>query len=293
MANVLVTSAGSTNGVNIIKALKGHRVVAADCNEMSAGLYMSDVFFIVPKATDENFISVIREIVRNQEIDIILPSHSEEIKAFIQSDLSNKLVLSPLDVYQVTENKILCRAFLSNIGVLIPKQYPQTFPVIVKPIIGTGSKGTVKVNTPEELNFYYKKDMFYEEFIDGVEYTIDGVSNFNGKMVCCLPRIRLEKKGGLATKCITEKNEELEKLAKKIAEEMKLVGVWNLQCIKKNGKYYFIDINNRFPSGGMPLATASGMNIPLILLDILKGKEVTPTLVYGKTMLRYYDSIIL
>jgi carbamoyl-phosphate synthase large subunit len=292
--NVLVTSAGSTNGVNIIKALKGHFIVAVDCEELSAGLYMSDVWFVVPKATDPRYKEVMIDICRREQIDIIFPSFSEEIKVLNGiEELNNKLVVSPRKVYELTENKILCKAFIRNLDLLTPEQYPKTFPMIVKPIVGTGSKDTHKVSTPEELNFYLKKDMFYEEFIEGVEYTVDGVSDFDGKVVCCLPRIRLEKKGGLATKCVTERNDELVYIVKKIATNLKMVGVWNIQCIKRDGKYYFIDINNRFPSGGMPLATASGMNIPEILINILKGIKVTPNLVYGRTMLRYWDSVIL
>ncbi|MCK9370828.1 ATP-grasp domain-containing protein [Candidatus Dojkabacteria bacterium] len=294
MANVLITSAGSTNGVNIIKALKGHRIIAVDCEELSAGLYMSDVWFVVPKATDPRYKEVMIDICRREQIDIIFPSFSEEIKVLNGiEELNNKLVISPRKVYEITENKILCKAFLRNLNILTPTQYPTHFPMIVKPITGTGSKNTVKVNDQRELDFYLGKDMFYEEFVEGVEYTVDGVSDFDGKMVCALPRIRLEKKGGLATKCVTEKNDELYKVCQKIVEKMKLVGVWNIQCIKKDGKYYFIDINNRFPSGGMPLATASGMNIPEILINILKGITPSVNLTYGKTMLRYYDSIIL
>lgn len=292
--NVLVTSAGSTNGVNIIKALRGHKVVAVDCEELSAGLYMSDVWFVVPKATEPRYKEIMIDICRREQIDIIFPSFSEEIRVLNGiEELNNKLVVSPRKVYEITENKILCKAFIRNLGLLTPEQYPKEYPMIVKPIVGTGSKDTHKVNTPEELNFYLKRDMFYEEFIDGIEYTVDGVSDFDGNVIACLPRIRLEKKGGLATKCVTEKNDELVGLVKRLVEKMKLVGVWNVQCIKRDGKYYFIDINNRFPSGGMPLATASGMNIPEILINILKGKKVTPNLVYGKTMIRYYDSIIL
>lgn len=292
--NVLVTAAGSTNGVNIIKALSGHHITAVDCDELSAGLYMAHKFYIVPRATDPKYKEVIISICLEDKIDIILPSFSDEIHALNQIiELSNKLVLSPQSVYEITENKIFTKAFLNNIGILTPRQYHQHFPLIVKPIVGTGSKNTIKVNDQRELDFYLGKDMFYEEFIEGVEYTVDGVSDFDGKMICALPRIRLEKKGGLATKCITEKNEELVGLVKKIVEEMRLVGVWNVQCIKNNGKYYFIDVNNRFPSGGMPLATASGMNIPWILINLLRGNRVSPTLTYGKTMVRYWDSLII
>jgi carbamoyl-phosphate synthase large subunit len=138
--NVLVTSAGSTNGVNIIKALKGHRIIAVDCDELSAGLYMSDVWFVVPSATDTRYKEVMIDIVRREQIDIIFPSFSEEIKVLNGiEELNNKLVISPRKVYELTENKILCKAFINNLGLLTPKQYPQQYPMIVKPIVGTGS----------------------------------------------------------------------------------------------------------------------------------------------------------
>jgi len=292
--NVLVTSAGSTNGVNIIKALdKKVRITAVDCDELAAGLYMSDAWFVVPKSTDDKYIEVLTEIVLKDKIDVIFPAHSNEIKKLINSNLSNLLVISPIKAYEITENKIMCKAFLNNIDIPTPKQYYDKFPMIVKPIVGTGSKNTVKVNDKKELDFYLKKDMFYEEFIEGVEYTVIGISDFDKKMVCALPTIRLKTRGGMAVRSMSEDNPELVSIVKKVAENMKLAGVWNMQCIRKNNKYYFIDINNRFPAGSMPLATASGMNIPLILINILSGNKVTPNLVYDKTMLRYYESIIL
>jgi biotin carboxylase len=80
---------------------------------------------------------------------------------------------------------------------------------------------------------------------------------------------------------------------KKIAEKMKLVGVWNIQCIKQGHKYYFIDINNRFPSGSMPLAVACGMNIPEILIDILKGNKSIVELKYKVIGIRFYDTLFI
>jgi biotin carboxylase len=72
-----------------------------------------------------------------------------------------------------------------------------------------------------------------------------------------------------------------------------IVGAFNMQCIEKGGEYYFIDINVRFPSGGLPLDVASGMNTPDIIIKLLNGENPKPTLLYGKTMLRYWDSLII
>lgn len=294
---ILITSAGSTNGINVIKALNGYNIISCDCDKLSAGLYMTKSY-VVPKATDKNFIKEILKICKKEKINIIIPTFSKELPIFAKNkklfdDKGIKMAISELRTYELTENKLKCNAFLNKIGVDVPHFNPDKFPIIIKPIIGSGSKNTYIIKNKKEYNFYKNKDNFSEEYIKGDEYTIDGISNLDGKFICALPRIRIEKRGGLAIKSKVVKNDYLIKLAKMIVEKFNLIGVWNIQCIKRKNKYYFIDINNRFPSGGMPLAVASGMNMPKILIELLNGKKLNIKLIYGKTMLRYYDSIII
>lgn len=298
---VLVSSAGCVNGVNVIKALKEkYEIVACDADKLSAGLYLADKHYVIAPFTDEyNYIGDLGEIAcAKEDIDIIIPTHSGELPVlalnreyFIRRGL--KMLLSSYEVYELTENKVKCNAYLESIGIHIPKQYPKEFPVMVKPIIGSGSKNTNIANNKEELKVFCKKDMFYEEKIDGTEYTIDGISDGQMKMICALPRIRIEKKGGLATKSTTINEPRLVDLAKFIVESMGVVGAFNIQCIERDNKYYVIDVNIRFPSGGLPLDVASGMNTPEMMIDLLQGKKVNPKLVYGKTMLRYLESLII
>jgi carbamoyl-phosphate synthase large subunit len=144
---------------------------------------------------------------------------------------------------------------------------------------------------------FFKKRLvnsFVQEFIKGKEYTIDGVNDLKGKFIAASPRIRLETKGGLAVKSIVVNDPKMVNFAKIIAEGLGIIGPFNVQCISDGREAKYIEINNRFPSGGLPLTVKSGLNIPLIIVKILLGKKVkVPKIKAGLIMTRYWDAIIL
>ncbi len=242
------------------------------------------------------------QVCKYEKINVIFPTHSKDI--FTLSEFTDvfrklglKMCLSKMETYIITDNKISCGKILKEIGVDVPKIYDKEvkFPAIIKPISSTGTKNTHKLESQKDLDYY--KDLpnsFISEFIEGQEYCVDGVSDLEGKVIACLPRIRIEVRGGICVKAKTIKDKKLEATAKKIAETLKMVGAWNIQFIKNEKRTVVIDINNRLASGGTPLDVASGLNIPDIMVKLALGEKVEkPKLTYGKTMLRYYSSIIV
>jgi len=152
------------------------------------------------------------------------------------------------------------------------------------------------IKNQKELSFFkkYIKNSFVQEFVEGVEYTIDGVSDLRGRMIATSPRIRLETKGGLAIKSITVNDSQLINFVKKIVEGLKIIGPFNVQCIKKGKEMKFIEVNSRFPSGGLPLTVKAGLNIPLIIVKLLLGMKIKKTIIKpGIVMTRYWDAVIL
>jgi hypothetical protein len=56
---------------------------------------------------------------------------------------------------------------------------------------------------------------------------------------------------------------------------------------------YFIEINSRLPSGGLPLTVAAGFNIPLLTIKMLLGMPLGKiTVKKGLMMIRYWDALI-
>lgn len=311
---VLITSAGSQNGVNVIKALQGQKeiklsLIAADADPLAAGLFLVDKHYVIPRADSPNFINTILKICKKEKIKIIIPTFSFELpflaknkNIFEKADI--KIPISSYQTYLITEDKIKTNEYFRKWRIPFPKVYTKKdieerkvkFPVIIKPVKASGSKGVFKINNWKELKFFmsYIKENIVQEYVQGDEYTIDGVCDLRGKMIAALPRIRLETKGGLAVKSITKKDNLMVDFTKKIVEGFKIVGPFNVQCFKYKNNLKFTEVNSRFPSGGLPLTVAAGLNIPLILIKILLGKEIKKLkLKQDLVMTRYWDSIIL
>jgi carbamoyl-phosphate synthase large subunit len=304
MTNILLTAIGSTNGINVLKALKGKRykIVSGDSDILSAGLYMTKRKYIFPKSSEDAFLPALMQVCKHEKINVIIPTYSKDIMVlagFVESfrDLGLNMCLSKPETYLITENKVVCSSTLKKLEIDTPKIYKKNvkFPAIIKPISESGSKGVYKLENEKDLEYHKDKpNTFISEFIEGQEYTIDGISDLNGKVIAVLPRERIKTYGGLAVKSKTVKDKELSDMARKIAEALEMVGAWNIQVIKNKKRISVIDINNRFPCGGMPLDVASGMNTAEMTVRLALGEKVKkPKLTYGKTQLRYWESITI
>ena len=310
---ILITSAGSTNGVNVIKALREQKeiklsLIAVDMNPLAAGFFLSDKYYKVPRAEVPEFIPAILRICEKEKIKIIIPTFSYELPFFSKNKemfwkKGIKMAISDYETFLITDDKIKTYHYFKKWQIPFPKVYSQEdikkrkikFPAIIRPIKASGSKDAIIVNNWEEL-FFFKKyiaNSFIQEFIKGQEYTIDGINDLQGKMIAASPRIRLETKGGLAVKSITVNESQMVRLTKKIVEGFKIKGPFNVQCFKKGKNVNFIEVNSRFPSGGLPLTVKAGLNIPLILIKLILGKKINkPKIKSGLMMTRYWDAII-
>ena len=97
--NILVTSAGGPAAIGVIKSLKHfdknneHKIIATDVDELSVGFYLADNWYVVPQADEDGFIDEIRDIIKDVNIDLVLPTGNLEIKHFINSVSLEKLFL--------------------------------------------------------------------------------------------------------------------------------------------------------------------------------------------------------
>ena len=128
-----------------------------------------------------------------------------------------------------------------------------------------------------ELAFFveYVNDAVIQEYIDGDEYTIDVLCSLDGEPIIAIPRRRIEVKAGLTIKGVTINSDVMIEQASRIARELHLVGLINIQCKLSEGSPVFYDINCRPAAGGLPLSVASGPNLPLLLLKLLVGQTIS------------------
>ena len=72
-----------------------------------------------------------------------------------------------------------------------------TYPLVVKPKVGRGSRDIYNVNNGNELLFFsrYVNEPIIQEYLGGQEYTVDMLSNRQGEVLAIVPRKRLLSKG--------------------------------------------------------------------------------------------------
>ncbi len=197
---------GSAQQVIAIKTAKrlGYYTVLCDFLPDNPGQYEADKFYLV-STTD---MEAVLEVAINEKVDGVLAYASDPAAptaAYVAEQLN--LPGSPYKSVDILCNKDKFRAFLAENGFCTPKAKGYTeikaafrdlengefsFPVIVKPVDSSGSKGVSKINCIAEANelleyamsFSRGKRIIVEEFVEKLGYQIagDGLS-IDGKLV--------------------------------------------------------------------------------------------------------------
>lgn len=312
---ILVSAAGSINGVNVIKALRAQKdynveVIAIDSDANAAGLYLADSYEVAPRISDPSFRDFVLNVCESYGIEIIIPTHSVELPFYscnqrLLNDRGTKLMVSPIDRIEICDDKLKLAQFLHQIQARQPTIYNEIdldrigedeFPLFVKARFGSGSTHARKVSSLDELSFYLGRvpAPVVQEYVEGAEYTVNIISDYDGKVVGSVPLKRLKVKGGLAVVAQVELNVAMMKASKRIVEALGLIGPSNVQVIARDEELVFLEVNPRFASGGMPLATGAGLNIPLLMIKLMLGEPIGEVNIEnGKKMVRYWDAVVL
>lgn len=314
--NVLITSVSRKVWlVNAFKdalkqeGIKG-KVVSVDMNPLSAGLYVSDTHYIVPPSSDRSFMPRILEICERENIRLLVPTRNGELLLFAKNKdrfekYGVKILVSEPEVIEVCNDKYRFYQFLAKNNIPTPKTFlpnqafcsSMEYPLIIKPRYGSGGKDTFKVKNKKEIELFinYVSQPVIQEFVEGKEYTVDLLSDFDGKVLTVVPRERIETFGGESFKGRTVKDHRIIRHAKKLAERLGTIGHITIQCLANKEIIKFTEVNPRF-GGGAALGIAAGANTPLLILKLVLGEKIKPMIgdfTEGLILLRYTKDIFL
>jgi carbamoyl-phosphate synthase large subunit len=297
--NVLVMSAGSIPGVAVIDALRGQnevpvRLIGADMGRLSAGFLLVDAWHVVPGATQADFIPSILTICRQHQIHVVFPIIDEELQVFADhapafAAEGIRVITNPPETVRVAKDKFLTVRRCAELGVLAPPALLKEdlgsvplppFPLIVKPRGGRGSVGVQRACNQRELEFFVERvpNPIIQQFIEGPEFTIDVLTDFDGNLISLVPKERLLVKAGMQVKGRTVKDSQLLAYGAEIARKFAVVPRGNIQCIRAvDGSLYLIEINPKFPAS-LPLTVQAGVNGPMLLLQMHLGQKIAPML---------------
>ena len=292
---MLVTGAGGGSGLSSIRILKettGHFILGADCNKYSTGLELADEKAVVPRASSNEFVDSIKNIIKKYDIDAVLPNVDDELEVLCENRAALKqLIISPLETIQVCNDKRHTISKLEN-AIPVPRLYGEdkleniVFPVIVKPRVSRGSRNIFKAETPSQLaalRTYLDTLSLTEdkriilEYLPGDEYTVDCVFDLSGDLIIAVPRKRIATNGSVCSIGKVEHNSQLVHFVEKISKVLKFQGPINVQFRRDiNGKLKILEINPRI-AGAVPITLKAGVNIPNLALKIATRAQIKPS----------------
>lgn len=292
--NVLITGTGGCGvGEGLYKSLMNiDKYTIFTCNSSNNSLFIFDLperSFIVHKANDENYCEVILEICKNNNIKVIIPGSEHELVVLVENrelfeEEGITIFANTNDVIKTFDSKWETFLSLKRLGIKTPDTTlnindheffeRNSFPVILKPIYGNGSKNIFVIESREELDCMAKYldikgvDFVVQQYIGNAEeeYTISVLSDLDGNYLGSIVFKRLLA-SGFSQFIECESFDELDLTAQQIAKLVHSKGPLNIQCRLVNGVLYVFEINPRF-SGTSPFRALLGFNE----IDILFGK---------------------
>ena len=211
-----------------------------------------------PSFSDPDFVNTVKNLYSLEHHTIFVPfmdAAAVAISGF--SDTQNVTFLVPKSA-RLLSNKISMKKLAFECGVrVIPDS--EFWPKIVKPAYGFGSREIQVVRNLTELQSsnYSAETHVLEDYLDGVESTIDVYFSRSGELHSVLARDRLLVEGGeiVHTKTRTPDSVEFDSIVK--FSEYGLVGPLNFQFILSGSEKYLMEINPRL-SGGSTASIRAG-----------------------------------
>lgn len=314
--NILILSCGTRNKLVRYFKEKGNgieKIVGTDCSAYAPALYETDSHYLVPRMTSPDYLDIILDICKKEQIDAVLPLQEDELyliashqKLFTDAGITP--IVSAPETIELCRDKYAFYKHLKNnnlpalqsCGSLAEFQSclekkEMDFPVFIKPIRGCGSIGIQKVENMELLSVlckYSEDDLLIQSFSNGEEFGADiYVDMLSHQPVSVFVKKKLRMRAGETEKSVSVKDDKLFELIKKTVATLELSGPVDMDIFCIDGNYYISEINPRF-GGGYPHAYSCGVNFPKLIAENISGNKNADTIGQyedGICMLKYTD----
>jgi carbamoyl-phosphate synthase large subunit len=296
-----------------LRAEESVQLIAADMDPWAAGLYLTPERTLVPAGAAPDFTAVLLDRCRTLGVDVVLPTVDAELQPLARAReefaaAGVALLLAPAAALDVILDKLTLAEHCAGV-VRVPRTElfgPSldpagwTYPVVVKPRRGSGSRGVVIVDSAAELaaldrspNFI-EQGLIVQEFLPGEEYSVDVLADAAGQVIASVPRLRARVDSGVSVGGRTVHDAEIEWFGRAVAQATGVTYVANVQCRRTaEGIPALLEVNPRMP-GTLGLTIASGVDMPRLALAALLGRPVPASLDFcERAVVRFLDERIL
>lgn len=294
--NILILSTGTRNKVvrYFRTALKGKGIViATDCSEIAPAIYEADKYYIVPRMTDPQYLNVIFDICKKDNVSGILSLIDPELSLLAAhldkfNAMGVTVIGSNYDLCEMSLDKMQMFHWLTEHGYKTAKSYTDkrtfyqdvkagkiNYPVFVKPVRGSASIAISKVTDRKtvDLLFTHSDNLMIQEFLNGQEIGADVyIDMISGEVVSIFTKKKIKMRAGETDKAISFRDYKLFAMIERFVKEAGYRGQIDIDIFDVNGEYYISEVNPRF-GGGYPHAYECGCDHMKLIIENLNGRE--------------------
>lgn len=224
MKKLLVTGAGGPAGNNFISSLRmadePFFIIGGDTNRWHLELSDSDSVYLLPPATDEDYIDSLNKLIKREDIEFVHPQPDVEVAAISErrEEIEARTFLPSEDTIRLCQNKMKFNKALKKKGIPSPdsflikkeedveknltkllEKYPKK--AWLRAIRGAGAKASLPVKEASHakmwIDYWEKfkglsyKDFMISEYLPGKEIAFQSLWK-NGEIITSQARERLE-----------------------------------------------------------------------------------------------------
>jgi len=306
---VLLTGVGKR--YDIVSCFAQHTtVIAADPSPLAPAQYAATHRFAPPRIDDPQYVPALQEACARWDVGAVIPLTDLDIEVLAQARADGLLpafVPDP-EIARATYDKYEAHLLLQLHGLpspptVLPGERAESYPVMVKPRQGSGARSIHLAHDAEEADFfvrYVKEPTMVQRWMDGPEFSIDLLSDLDGRCLNAIPRTMIESRGGESIKGTVIADRELIELGVNVVETLGVRGPCTVQVFRDREIGLGItDVNTRF-GGAFPGPTyatlAAGRTYPELIARMANGETIEPhvgAFDAGRTFTRYYWQIEL
>ena len=304
MSAVLLTGTGKR--YDIVASFAQHGpVVACDPNPVAPAQYAATVRTSVPLISDPDYVPALQRLCEQHDVGAIVPLTDLDIEVLAQARADGRLpqaLVPDPEIASATYDKYEAHLLLERLGLpspptVLPGTEPPSYPVMVKLRRGSGAVDIHRARDAQEAEFfcrYVDGPVMVQKLMDGPEFSIDTLSDRDGRCLNAIPRTMIESRGGESIKGTVIDDPELVALGRDVVEALGTRGPCTVQAFRdKDIGLGITDVNTRF-GGAYPApiyAALPGRTYPELILRMARGEPVEPHVGEfrsGLTFTRYY-----
>lgn len=297
---------------------KGSHIIATDNSPYAPALYLADKQYIVPRIDAPEYVDIILDICKKEQINVVTTFIDPEIMLLAKNrerfaEIGVEVLAPYLETAKLCFDKYEMFKYLTKEKIRTVMTWGTfaevqaaldagevKFPIFVKPRTGSGSVGARTIHDIETLHNAFEQDpsLIAQELMSGegcfdldADVYIDTISH---KPVAIFSKRKISTTIGGANKTISFVDQKLFDFVQASFSKLKFNGPIDADFFYKNGEYYLSEVNPRF--GGAYLhAYGAGVDFIKLIEKNLKGEENEAQIGNYEegVVMMMYDSVII